>query len=88
MFDIIYTIFLVILLLVAAASIIIRRKIHNIRGVKPFLSSGCFFIIALLNLLSGWFDFYGMTTWGATLLLILLAAYFTKYLSDAKSYSK
>jgi len=88
LFNIIYTVFLVILLVIAAASIIIRRRVHNIKGVKPFLSSACFFIVALLNLLSGWFNFYGMATWGGTIALILLAAYFTKYLPDAEPHSK
>ena len=84
MFNILYTVFLLLLLVVAAASIVIRKKVHGIKGVKPFLSSGCFFLIALLNLLSGWFHFYGLATWSISLILLFLAAYLTKYLPDAQ----
>ena len=83
LFNIIYTVFLILLICVALASIIIRRKVHGIKGVKPFLSSGCLFTMGLLNLLSGWFKFYGLTVWGITFVLLFLAAYLTKYAPDS-----
>jgi CHASE2 domain-containing sensor protein len=74
------TVLLVVALGAAAAYVYKKRKAAGITGIKSVLTSICFFLISVVNLLAYWFDFLGIISWGLTLLLVLAGAYFTKYL--------
>ncbi|KZE69248.1 hypothetical protein AWM68_02990 [Fictibacillus phosphorivorans] len=62
-----------------------QRKAQGITGLKTALTSICFFLVAITNLLAYWFDFLGIWSWVSTIGLLLLGAYFTKYLHPAHS---
>lgn len=64
--------------------IIKKRKKAGISGIKSALTPICFLLIPLINILGYWFNFIGLLTSVITFLLLILAAYFTKYLSTAR----
>lgn len=80
MIPIILSIFLMVTLVFSIAVVVQRRKKHGIKGVKSALTPICFFLIALINLAAYWFDFLGLINWSLTVILLILAAYFTRYM--------
>ncbi|UOB95139.1 hypothetical protein BTI679_24760 [Bacillus wiedmannii] len=52
--------------------------------MKSALPSICFFAIAILNFFAYWFSFGGMFTWLFSIVLLLIGAYFTKYIPISK----
>ncbi len=79
-----FTVFLSILLIFAMIFSVLftlkRRKKEGITGIKTFLPSLCFYLIAIVNMIAYWLDFIGIVSWTLTVLLLLTGAYFTKYL--------
>ncbi|MBD7963926.1 hypothetical protein [Fictibacillus norfolkensis] len=72
---------LVLVTLIFSITYVIRqRRSQGITGLRTALTSICFFLIAIVNLLAYWFDFLGIWSWGTSVVLLLLGAYFTKYL--------
>ncbi|MFC0237246.1 hypothetical protein [Fictibacillus phosphorivorans] len=72
---------LVLITLIFSITYVIRqRRDQGITGLRTALTSICFFLIAIVNLLAYWFDFLGIWSWGTSVVLLLLGAYFTKYL--------
>ena len=72
---------LVLITLIFSITYVIRqRRSQRIKGLRTALTSICFFLIAIVNLLAYWFDFLGIWSWGISVVLLLLGAYFTKYL--------
>ncbi|HDR6312989.1 TPA: hypothetical protein QCU60_005013 [Bacillus cereus] len=61
-----------------------KRKKAGVKGLKSALPSICFFAIAILNFFANWFSFGGMFTWLFSIVLLLVAAYFTKYIPISK----
>lgn len=57
-----------------------KRKKSGVSGIKSALTSICFFLIALTNILAYWFDLLGLFSWTISVILLILAAYFTKYM--------
>ncbi|MFD2680322.1 hypothetical protein [Bacillus seohaeanensis] len=57
-----------------------RRKKAGVTGIKSALTSICFFLIAIVNFTAYWLNSLGIVSWLLTFSLILLGAYFTKYL--------
>lgn len=57
-----------------------KRKKAGIKGLKSAITSICFFAIAILNFFAYWFKFGGMFTWLFSIILLLVGAYFTKYI--------
>ncbi|WP_085524329.1 hypothetical protein [Tuberibacillus sp. Marseille-P3662] len=80
MFGSIITILSIGALLVAPYIIHKRRKKEGVTGFKSLLTSACFFLIAIINILAYWFDVLGATSWFSTMMLLFVGAYFTKYL--------
>lgn len=77
--NILYVISIVAFILVIPF-IIKKRKKAGASGIKSALTSICFLLVALINILAYWFNFMGLLTWNVSFLLLILAAYFTKYL--------
>ncbi len=74
-----------IFFLVASMYIIYqKRKKAGIKGLKSALTSICFFLIAILNLFAYWLHFGGVFTWLFSIVLLLVGAYFTKYIPTSK----
>jgi len=64
---------------------IIRTRIKKV-GFKPkeLLSSLCFYVISINCILPMWLNYNGAISWIVNMILLLLAAYFTKYLKPSK----
>ncbi|MED0964092.1 hypothetical protein [Bacillus paramycoides] len=74
-----------IFFLVASMYIIYqKRKKAGIKGFKSALTSICCFLIAILNLFAYWLHFGGIFTWLFSIVLLLVGAYFTKYIPTSK----
>nr|QHV07632.1 hypothetical protein C1N82_13560 [Bacillus cereus] len=52
--------------------------------MKSALTSICFFSLAILNMFAYWFHFGGAFTWLFSIALLLVGAYFTKYIPISK----
>ncbi|MEH3080045.1 hypothetical protein P3W41_03375 [Bacillus paranthracis] len=52
--------------------------------MKSALTSICFFSLAIFNLFAYWFQFGGMLTVLFSIVLLLVGAYFTKYIPISK----
>ena len=76
--DLLYIILFVAIIIVIPI-VIRRRKKAGVTGIKSALTSICFFLIAAINLLAYWLDFMGLLSWAITVVLLIAAAYFTKY---------
>lgn len=76
----ILSVLVLVTLIFSIIYVIRQRRIQEITGLRTALTSICFFLIALVNLLAYWFDFLGIWSWGTSVVLLLLGAYFTKYL--------
>ncbi|MBE7129181.1 hypothetical protein QCI77_12065 [Bacillus cereus group sp. MG9] len=77
--------FVLILFLVVSMYITYqKRKKSGIKGLKSALTSSCCFLIAILNLFAYWFHFGGIFTWLFSIVLLLVGAYFTKYIPISK----
>lgn len=80
MIPIILSIILIIALIFSISVVIQKRKEAGITGIKSALTSICFYLIAVINLLAYWFDFMGILNWSITVILLIIGAYFTKYM--------
>ncbi|HDR7915706.1 TPA: hypothetical protein QCY05_005392 [Bacillus wiedmannii] len=77
----------IVLILCVAVSMYItyeKRKKAEVKGLKSALTSICFFTLAILNLLAYWFNFGGIFIWLISIVLLLVGAYFTKYIPISK----
>lgn len=84
MMPVILSVVLVIALILSIVTVIIRRKRAGITGIKSILSSICLYLIAIINLFAYWYDFLGLLSWSLTITLLILGAYFTKYIPVAE----
>ncbi|WP_137789354.1 hypothetical protein [Bacillus sp. E(2018)] len=76
---------LVLITLIFSITYVIRqRRNQGITGLRTALTSICFFLIAVVNLIAYWFNFLGIWSWGTSVVLLLLGAYFTKYLGKTE----
>lgn len=76
--------FVLIFFLVIAMYIAMTRKKSGIKGLKSAVTSICFFSLAILNMFAYWFHFGGAFTWLFSIVLLLVGAYFTKYIPISK----
>lgn len=84
MFGPIITVLSIGALLVSPYIIHKKRKKEGVTGFKSLLTSACFFLIAIINILAYWFDVLGAISWLSTIILLFVGAYFTKYLLPPK----
>lgn len=75
----------IIAFIIVIPVIIKKRKKVGATGIKSALTPICFLLIALINILAYWFNFMGLLTWSISVLLLILAAYFTKFLATPES---
>ena len=85
MLQIILSIILIITLIFSIIVVVRKRKKADITGIKSALTSICFFLIAIINLLAYWFNFMGLFVWFINFILLILGAYFTKYMRISES---
>ena len=76
----ILAVLLIIALMFSMFVTIKKRQNARIIGIKSALTSICFYLIAITNLLAYWFDFLGLINWSITVVLLIIGAYFTKYM--------
>ncbi|SEM23050.1 hypothetical protein SAMN05192533_101520 [Mesobacillus persicus] len=80
MVPILLSVLLVFVLVFSIILVIQRRKKAGITGMKSALTPICFFLIGITNLLAYWFHFMGIMNWFISVTLLILGAYFTKYM--------
>lgn len=80
MLPTILSVILIFSLLISISVMIRKRKQAGITGMKTALTSLCFYLIAITNLMAYWFHFLGLVSWTITIILLILGAYFTRYL--------
>ena len=80
--------FVLIFFLLLRCILLIKKKKSGIKGLKSALTSICFFSLAILNMFAYWFHFGGAFTWLFSIVLLLVGAYFTKYIPISKRYIK
>ncbi|WP_339162716.1 hypothetical protein MHB50_06365 [Siminovitchia sp. FSL H7-0308] len=80
MIPIILTAILLIALIFSIYVVIKKRKKAGVTGIKSALTSICFYLIAITNVLAYWLDFIGLFSWSITMILLILGAYFTRYM--------
>ncbi|PIC96385.1 hypothetical protein CSV69_07450 [Sporosarcina sp. P26b] len=87
MIHIILSIILIIALITSVFVVIKKRKKAGVTGIKTALTSICFLLIGVVALFAYWFNFMGLASWFISIILLFLAAYFTRYMavSDDKS---
>lgn len=73
-------IFSIIAFIIVIPVIIRKRRKVGATGIKSGLTSICFLLIALINIFAYGFDFIGLLTWSISIVLLILAAYFTRFL--------
>ncbi|MBD8028436.1 hypothetical protein H9636_17500 [Ureibacillus sp. Re31] len=73
--------FLIISLIISNVLLINKRKKGGITLIKSALPSICFILIAILNIVAIWFDWLGLISWMITVILLIVGAYFMKYLT-------
>ncbi|MDQ0229083.1 hypothetical protein [Metabacillus malikii] len=74
------TVILIVTLIISITIVVKKRRKAGITGIKSALTSICFYAIGIINLVAYWFDFLGLVSWTLSFILILLGAYFMKYL--------
>lgn len=80
MFPVILSIILIVSLIFSISVVIKKRKKAGVTGIKSALSSICLYLLAVTNLFAYWFNFLGLLSWSITIILLILGAYFTKYI--------
>ena len=80
MWPAILTLLVLVILGLSINKIIIKRKEAQITNLKSLGTSICFLLIAVVNLLAYWFDFLGVFSMAMTVALLIIGAYFTRYL--------
>lgn len=89
MWPVIATLLVLLILGLSVNKIIVKRKEAQITNPKSLGTSICFLLIAVVNLLAYWFHFIGIISMSLTVLLLILGAYFTRYLkADNETYSR
>jgi hypothetical protein len=80
MLPIILSIILILVLIFSVTTVVQKRKKAGITGLKTALTPICFYLIGITNLLAYWFNFMGLLNWTISMILLILGAYFTKYM--------
>ena len=81
----ILSVILIIALIFSISVVITKRRKAGVKGIKTALTSICFYLMAITNLLAYWFNFLGIISWSMTIILLILGAYFTKCLPVSES---
>lgn len=82
--NILYIISIIVFITVIPI-IIKQRKKAGMTGFKSALTPICFLSITLLNIVAYTFQFLGLFTLLVSMVLLIVAAYFMKYMSVSKS---
>lgn len=80
MLKIILTVVMIIALLISIQFVRLKRKRLEITGFKTLLTPICFYFIAINSLILIWVEKFGILFWTINIILLFLAAYFSKNL--------
>src|SRR5699024_2638636 len=87
MIQVILSVILIISLVSSVLVVIKKRKQDGIIGIRSALTPSCLLLIGITALYASWFDFIRLLSWFIFFILLILVAYFTKYMpvSDDES---
>ena len=83
----ILSVILMIALIFSISVVIKKRRKAGVTGIKSALTPICLYLMAIISLLAYWFNFLGIISWSINIILLILGAYFTKYISVSESKS-
>lgn len=83
----ILSVILIIALIFSISVVIKKRRKAGVTGIKSALTFICLYLMAIISLLAYWFNFLGIISWSINIILLILGAYFTKYISVSESKS-
>ncbi len=72
-------------IIIATIVIIRKRKKAGVTGIKTAFTPMCLLVSAFVNYLAYWFDVMGIISWAVSIFLLVLSAYFTKYLPQGQT---
>lgn len=84
MVEQILSIVLIIVLIISIIFVVKKRKKAGITGLKSALTQICFFLISIICLFAYWFKYTGLIIWVMNGVLLIMAAFFTKYMPRTK----
>ncbi|KHF38360.1 hypothetical protein [Halalkalibacter okhensis] len=61
-----------------------RTKVKNVHGIKGWVSPVCMVLTPVFMLFAHLFDVVGIISWAVFFVLLLVAAYFTKFMPVPK----
>ncbi len=82
--KVVLTAILIISLIISGTLVIKKRRKLGLTDVKSALTPICFLLIGVVGLFAYWFNMTGVSTWFIFFVLLLLGAYFTKYMPVSK----
>lgn len=80
LFTIPLTILLLIFMALSIITTVKKRKAAGVTGIKSALTPICFYSVAVVAIFTFWFDINGLVSWTLIIILMILGAFFTKYL--------
>ncbi|MFB4169432.1 hypothetical protein [Virgibacillus sp. JSM 102003] len=80
MAPVILTVIILIVLVFSIYIVVQKRKKAGVTGMKSALTPICLYLVAITNILAYWFNVIGVLSWSIGVSLLLLGAYFTRYL--------
>lgn len=75
---------LIMTILISGTLVIKKRRKMGLTDIKSALTPICFLLIGIIGLFAYWFNMVGLLTWFISFALLLLGAYFTKYMPVSK----
>ena len=83
----ILSVILIIALIFSISVVITKRRKAGVTGIKSALTPICIYLMVIISLLAYWINFLGIISWSINIILLILGAYFTKYISVSESKS-
>ncbi len=80
MVPIIFTVILFVAIIFSVSVQVKKRRKAGVTGIRSALTPIFMCLIAVTNILAYWFNFMGVLSWSMTIILLILGAYFTKYM--------
>lgn len=82
--KVIFSAILIITIMISGTLVVKKRRKMGLTDIKSALTPICFLLIAVVGLFAYWFNIVGLVTWFIAFVLLLLGAYFTKYMPVSK----
>jgi uncharacterized membrane protein YhaH (DUF805 family) len=79
MLKVVLTIIMLIVFVISLSILIRQRRMQGITGFKSILTPICFYLIGVTGIIGLWTQSFGIVLFSLSVILLFLAAYFTRY---------